>query len=78
MVRPRIEGSPATGVTISAGGRDDLLAAASFGSARGLTNQGEAAVLSDRRFHRFRTRISGGFDHARGLDIFIRPNAGRR
>lgn len=68
-VRPLVEGSSAT-VTVQAGTRATLRATESFGSATSVNSIGEADLRSVGRYHTFRCNISGGFDHALGVQVY--------
>lgn len=71
-VRPLVEGASAT-VTVAMGTRADLQTARSFDSAVSLNGIGEADFRSAARFHTLRTNISGGFDHALGVQVYAKP-----
>lgn len=73
-VRPFVQGSPSTVVTVKLGRRNGLSDNVSFSSARSLTTIGEAPILSDARYHRVRVEIAGGFEHANGVDVLSRPS----
>ena len=68
LVRPIFEGSGST-VTIQLTGRNVGTGSVSFSSAVSLNASGNAPVRQDARYHRARINISGGFDHAQGIDV---------
>lgn len=74
-VRPLVDGTAAT-TTIQIGTRELQTAANSFGSSISLGSNGEAPARTSARFMRFRTNISGGFDHAQGVEAYVK-SAGR-
>jgi len=74
MIRPIVEGSAGTAVTVQLGKRDSLTSQPSFGSTRSLNSVGEAPILSDARYHRVRLNISGGFKHATAVDVMSRSS----
>ena len=73
-VRPFVQGGGATSVTVSLGARDLLSSNVAYTNARNLNSIGEAPILSDARYHRVRVQISGGFEHANGVDVLSRPS----
>ena len=74
--RPIVEGSSAT-ATVQIGTRDTLSGSVSWTSAASLSADGKASVRAGARYHRIRCNISGGFDHAQGVE-FDAKQAGRR
>jgi len=68
LVRPIFEGSSAT-TTVQMAGRSIGTATASFGSAVSLNTTGNAPVRENHRYHKVRVNITGGFDHAQGVDV---------
>lgn len=76
-VRPLVDGSAAT-ITLQAGTRDTQDGASpTFAPATGLNDIGEADMLIDTRYLRYRVAITGGFDHAMGVEVHARES-GRR
>ena len=71
-LRPLVEGSSAT-VTVSMGTRDTLQSNRSFATAASLNSIGEADVRSTARYHTARIGISGGFEHAQGVQLDAAP-----
>lgn len=71
-IRPLVEGADAT-VTVQVGSRETLAEAVSWGSSESLSEIGDANVLVDSRYMRFRTSIAGGFDHAQGVYLDAQP-----
>lgn len=71
-VRPLVEGASST-ITVTPITRDKLNDAATVGSAVSLNSIGEADLRSAARFHRFRLDITGGFDHAQGVQVEAVP-----
>lgn len=78
-VRPMIEASGATTVTIQCGTRNRLQDNVIFDTATALNGiNGEASIRKNARYHRYRVNISGGFDHGNGVKVSSRPSGGRR
>ena len=65
-VRPLVEGASAT-ITVQVGTRNQLNEAVTFSASASLNSIGEANPRSVARYHRYRTIITGGFDHAQGV-----------
>lgn len=65
-VRPMIEGYSA--VSMELGTRDKTKDAVVYTAPETVNDYGEANIFADARYHRARTTITGGFDHAYGLD----------
>lgn len=76
-IRPIIEGSPSTSVTVEVGKRNRASDNVSYSAPRAVNNIGEANVRVNSRYQRYRLNISGGFDHATGVKAQIR-SGGRR
>jgi hypothetical protein len=70
-IRPLVDGTAAT-TTLQVGTRNLMTAANSFAAALSLDAHGSAKTGVDARYMRFRANISGGFDHAQGLQIMAR------
>jgi hypothetical protein len=66
-VRPVVDGSGTT--TIQIGTRNNLSDSVTWGASTSLTSSGFAPVRSNARFHRMRVNISGGFNHAQGVEV---------
>lgn len=75
-VRPLVDGSGT--VTVSIGTRDAHNASASFGTAASTNSSGECPLRSNARYQRGRISITGGFNHAQGLEVVHASKAGRR
>lgn len=67
-VRPLFDG---TG-SISAGTRDKQSDNYSYGSPQTENVKGEMNFRTSAKYHRFKAEISGGFDHAQGVEIIYR------
>lgn len=74
-VRPLVEGDSATVTTAQIGQRELLTQVPRFSEARGLNEVGEAPFEEDNRYNRVRLNITGGFEHAVGVDVEMRPSA---
>ena len=75
-LRPIVDGTPT--MTIQVGARDQQEAGnAVFGPETTLNPIGEADVLVDARYLRYRVNLSGSFDHAQGVEVLSRAS-GRR
>ena len=78
-VRPLVEGTSSTSVTMSVGSRERLNDNPVFSPAKAEnTINGEVNVRENSRYQRFRLNISGGFDHGNGVRVAMRQQAGRR
>ena len=70
-VRSLVDGTAAT-TTVAVGTRDRLVASNSFGSTVSLDANGEHTFRGQNtraRYHQFRLAVSGGFDHAQGVEV---------
>lgn len=67
-----------TSVSVQIGTRDTQSAAVTWGSALAANAAGNFPCLSNARYHRIRTTITGGFKDARGIDIIKTKSAGYR
>jgi hypothetical protein len=76
MVQPFVDGTAAT-TTIQVGTRELHTAANSFDTAISLNAWGWAEARISARYMRFRANISGGFDHAQGIKVQVRPAGAR-
>ena len=65
-VRSMVEGSGT--VSIEAGTRNTTSATVTYTSPATVNSDGEANLFAEGRYHRARVTITGGFDHAYGLD----------
>jgi hypothetical protein len=63
--------------TMCIAGRDNQNVSYSYGTASTENAKGEFDFRSSARFHRFKASITGGFDHAQGVQVIYR-NEGRR
>ena len=70
-VRPMIEGPLLA--SVEAGTRDTTMAMVSYTSPATVNSLGEANLFAEGRYHRARVNITGGFDHAYGLDWEATP-----
>jgi len=74
--RPIVDGSPSL-VEVAPVSRDLITANPAVGSYLALNGIGAADIRQNARYHRMRTRITGGFDHAQRMEIRIKKR-GRR
>lgn len=72
-VRPIVDG-PNTTTTIAIGSRRRQVDTESFGSEISLNDNGDCPAEDDNVYHRFRATISGGFDHALGVEVEAQPS----
>jgi hypothetical protein len=77
-VRPIVDGTPATTFTVQAGKRNLPAGNVTFGSARGLTPEGKACIITNSRYQRYRVNIGGGFTHGQGVELDAAALGGRR
>ncbi len=68
MVRPIVQGNSAS-ITIQNGSRNTQNESFSYSASVSLNTTGIANVRKNARFHRVRCNITGGFDHASGIDV---------
>jgi hypothetical protein len=76
LLRPLVDGSGT--VTVNIGTRNQLSESVTWGSAISLDASGEAQCRSQARYHRARLNISGGFNHAQGIEVLKASKAGVR
>lgn len=76
-LRPVVEGTAST-VTVQTSERNTLNEDVTWNSAVSTESSGFACVRSNARYHRFRANITGGFDHAQGIEVVDAAPAGRR
>ena len=77
-VRPLVEGTDQTVITLQVGKRNRLTENSVFGTAKSLNNiNGEFSIRENARYQRYRFNISGGFNHGNGAKVNVR-RAGRR
>jgi hypothetical protein len=77
-VRPLIEASGSSIITVQVGTRDALQDNVNFTAARALNGKnGEANIRVNSRYQRFRVNIADGFKHGTGVKIMARQG-GRR
>jgi hypothetical protein len=76
LIRPIVDGTGTT--TVQIGTRNLLSDSISWGSAISLDSLGEAQCRSTARYHRARLNISGGFNHAQGIEVLKATQAGVR
>jgi hypothetical protein len=77
LVRAIVAGSSAT-TTLQMGTRELLSDSVTWETAQSANAFGNYELRSNSRFHRARLNISGGFDHAQGIEILEVRNAGVR
>lgn len=68
LVRPAVEGATAT-TTIQLGTRNKQSDSVTYSNAVSENSAGNFSFRSNARFHRARVNISGGFDHAQGIEV---------
>lgn len=76
-VRPHIQGTNATDIQISIGGRNKLTDVALFDTPQGLDSTGKANVRNNKRYQRVRAIISGDFEHANEISVDVRASGKR-
>ena len=78
-VRPLVEGSPSTTVTVQVGTRNNLSDNVNFSLAKATNGlNGEVSCRHNSRYQRYRVNISGGFAHAEGARPSSRISGGKR
>ncbi len=78
-VRPLVEGSPSTSVTLQVGTRNNLGDNVNFSAPKPPNGiNGDVSVRANSRYQRYRVNISGGFDHAEGARPNSRLSGGKR
>jgi hypothetical protein len=78
LLRAIVEGDSSTTTTVQIGTREALTETVTWGTASSTNSFGNHEFRSNSRFHRARVNISGGFDHAQGVEILEVRNAGVR
>lgn len=73
-VRPEVDG--ASTITVAPGVRDAQTESVTWGSAASAERDGNHAMRSDGRYHRFRVAITGGFEKAQGVSLVEASRAG--
>lgn len=68
-LRPLVQGSSATNITLQVGGRDRLVDAVTWTAASAMNATGTCPVRSNARYHRLKMEIAGGFDRAMGSEV---------
>ncbi len=68
-LRPLVQGSSATTITCTVGGRDRLIDNVTWGATSTLNATGTCPVRSNARYHRLKMEVSGGFDRVMGSEI---------
>jgi hypothetical protein len=76
-VRPLVQGTGATAITVQVGRRDRLIDAVAFTAALAMNASGLCPVRANGRFHRVRIDIAGGFTQAMGFDVAASPEGAR-
>lgn len=77
-VRPLVEGSSATDVSVCVLSRDRLEDNPMASPERAVNDIGEANIRKNSRYQRYRVKVAGGFEHAYGVEVHQRKQAGRR
>lgn len=75
--RPLVQGSNAV-ITLQVGEKNRLNEAVTWQASRSQLSSGDIAVKSNAFYHRFRAQISGGFDHAIGIEVDKPSSGGNR
>jgi hypothetical protein len=75
--RPLVEGTSAT-ATLNVGTRNNLTESVTYGNTLSVDSIGEFQMRSNSRYHRARLNVSGGFDHASGVEVLELEAAGNR
>lgn len=76
-VRPLVEGSSSAS-TVRIGSRSKPEGNVSYSLGKTTNDYGIADIRKNERFQRFEVSITGGFDHAYGVDVEARVHSGRR
>ncbi len=77
LVRPLVDGTGAT-TTVQIGERNLLSDSVSWQSEISTNSTGYCPVRSNARYHRARVKVTGGFDHAQGIDVVKAAEGGLR
>lgn len=77
LLRTLVHGTTAT-TTVAMGTRNNLDESVTWGNAISANSNGEYFTRSNARYHRARVSISGGFDHAQGIEVLDYSDAGKR
>lgn len=77
LSRPLVDGNSST-VTLQIGTRNNLTESVTWGSAISANSTGEFESRSNARYHRGRLNISGGFNHAQGIEVLHTVDGGSR
>lgn len=78
-IRPLIEASGSSTVTIEVGTRNRLQDNVNFTLPKALNAiNGEASIRVNARYQRYRVNIADGFSHGNGVKAQMRLNGGRR
>lgn len=77
-VRPTVLANGGATVTVQCLTRDNLKVAPTASTETAVTEDTQQADFRcDARYHRFRVKVSGGFEHATGTDVNAIPSGGR-
>ncbi|TXL80469.1 hypothetical protein FHP25_05440 [Vineibacter terrae] len=76
-VRPLVQGTAATAVSVQVGKRDRLIDPVMYTAASAMNANGTCPVRANARFHRLRLDISGGYSQALGFDVQAVPEGMR-
>lgn len=76
LIRPIVDGSGT--VTVQMGTRNTQGSSASYANAVSTNSTGDCPVRSNARYHRVRVNISGGFNHAIGIEVLKAARVGTR
>ena len=78
-VRPLVEASGASTITVSVGTRNRLQDNVNFSLPKALNQiNGEASLRVNSRYQRYRINVADGFSHGNGVKAQVRLNGGRR
>ncbi len=75
--RPIVDGGPSTVIEVCKGTRDLETEHVSFTPLVPLNSNGQTRIRGDARYRRYRLSISGGFNHAHGVEEFARETGTR-
>lgn len=77
VVRPLVEGTTAT-TTIALGSRNNLNESVTYTGSLSANSIGEYNYRTNARYHRGKLTITGGFDHAFGIEVLSAVPQGKR
>lgn len=73
-IRPLVEGSIATAITASIGGRDRLIDTVTYSNTVSLNSIGICPFRANNRYQRLKMEVAGGFIRAYGADVDAVPS----